>query len=50
VTRLLTWWRARQLRALRDNAFAAAAVYMAAKTRYENAMTVAAMPRDEEDK
>jgi hypothetical protein len=44
MTRLLTWWKTRQMRALRYNAYCAAVAYTAAKTRYENALIVAAMP------
>lgn len=34
----LAWWRTRRLRMLHDNARCAAAAYMAAKARYENAL------------
>jgi hypothetical protein len=36
--RFLAWWRARRLRILHENARAAAAVYLIAKSRYENAL------------
>lgn len=37
MKRLIAWWRARRMQMLHDNARCAAAAYMAAKARYENA-------------
>jgi hypothetical protein len=38
MKRFLAWWRARRMRTLYYNAHCAAANYMAAKARYENAL------------
>lgn len=43
MTRLIAWLKARRIPALRYKAQCAAAAYMAAKSRYENALIEAKM-------
>jgi len=38
MKRLIAWWRVRRMQALRDSVRCAAAAYLAAKSRYENAL------------
>jgi hypothetical protein len=40
MKRLMAWWRAHRIRALHYKARCAAANYMAAKARYENALAI----------
>ncbi len=40
MKRFMVWWRVRRMRMLHDNARCAAAAYMAAKARYENALAI----------
>lgn len=48
IARFKTWWHARKLRALRDNTYAAAAAYTAARARYESAVIAERAARRED--
>ena len=48
ITRLLAWWRAGRLKRLEYNARCAAAVYQAAKARYEAAVIAERKRNDDE--